>query len=496
MQPVKSVAIVGAGSSGWLTALALNTYCPFLKIRIIRPRDHAAIGVGESTQGDFVTLLQEAGIDLQDFYKACDGTMKCGIFYRDWNVIGDHYWHPFTRLTGTRKYTPAHHYQQLIMRDPERYRHDQYYAAVHTSYDACVRKKLVAPEAAIAFHVDAKLITDFFERELTRVEVLEADSIDVKTKDGKVAALVLDGKETAADLYVDCTGFKRAVHGKVAESKLMPYEANVNRAVAASVPYLDVEKEIRPYTRAHAHKHGWTWTIPLRSRIGSGYVYHGDFCSPEEAEREFRAYWGEERMRDVAVAHIPFDSATLLNPWAENVVAIGLSAGFVEPLEATGLNWVNTSAVLLCHSIIGHFYADDTRDRYNSIMAGYVYDVQDFIDVHYKLSSRRDSEFWKYQTSRKYPDRLEYALELYAAEMPTKSNRIRSFMKAFSDLSWIDILNGYQFKYAKLDVQSRQAAVAQAELEQIAASPKRGIAPLAFVPGSENSAAPSMSFVQ
>src|SRR5690606_2114544 len=122
--------------------------------------------------------------------------------------------------------------------------------------------------------------------------VLEADKVDVEVADGEVAALVLDGRKVSADLYVDCTGFGRAIFKRVATPDIMRYEANVNRAVAASVPYLDVDKEIAPYTKAHAHENGWIWTIPLQSRIGSGFVYHGDFLSPDEAERRFREYWG------------------------------------------------------------------------------------------------------------------------------------------------------------------------------------------------------------
>ena len=133
-----------------------------------------------------------------------------------------------------------------------------------------------------------------------------------------------DNRTVAADLYVDCTGFARAVFGKVASADVMHYEANVNRAVAASVPYVDVDKELAPYTRAHAHEHGWTWTIPLQSRIGSGYVYHGDFCARDEAETNFRKYWGEDRMRDVEVKHLAFQNNMLRNPWESNVVAIGL----------------------------------------------------------------------------------------------------------------------------------------------------------------------------
>jgi hypothetical protein len=286
-----------------------------------------------------------------------------------------------------------------------------------------------------------------------------------------------DNRTVSADLYVDCTGFARAVFGKVAAADVMRYEANVDRAVAASVPYVDVDKELAPYTRAHAHEHGWTWTIPLQSRIGSGYVYHGDFCSRDEAETSFRNYWGEERMRDVEVKHLAFQNSMLRNPWESNVVTIGLSAGFIEPLEATGLNWTIGAVDLLSRSLSARFFDGDTSEKYNANIRGYIHDVQDFVDAHYKLSARRDSEFWRYQTSRPFPDRLEHRLALYATDMPNDMNRVKSFPWAFNEVSWIDILNGYRFKYAKLDVHPLQAARAEQALAAIAAAPRAGIDP-------------------
>jgi flavin-dependent dehydrogenase len=483
MQSAKSVIIVGAGSAGWLTALVLNTYCPFLKIRLIRPRKGSPIGVGESTQADFLSLLRAARIDVPTFYKACDASMKCGIFYEDWNAIGEHYWHPFSNLAQTGAYTAAHHYQQMILEDAARFSHAGYYPAVHTSYATCVRQKQIAPEAALAFHVDAKKITEFLERQLRAVEVLDADNVDVRSADGKIAGIALDDSNVvAADLYVDCTGFSRALFQHVASPEIMPYEANVNRVVTAQVPHSDDFREFTPYTRAHAHEHGWTWSIPLQSRIGSGYVYHGDFCSQEQAEQNFREYWGVQRMRDVEVRHIAFDSVTLRNPWVENVVAIGLSAGFVEPLEATGLNWIITSAEGLARSLATHYFDGDTAIKYNVNMLGYIYDVHDFIDAHYKLSARRDSDFWRYQTSRAFPERLELRLALYAEEMPNHRNRIKSSPWAFNEVSWLDILNGYRFRYARLGVDPMHRGMAQKALQDIAAKPTRGLEPRSCMP--------------
>jgi 2-polyprenyl-6-methoxyphenol hydroxylase-like FAD-dependent oxidoreductase len=482
LQSVNSVVIVGAGSAGWLTALVLSAYCPFLKVRLIRPRENAPIGVGESTQPDLPQRLLAAGIDLGDFCAACDATIKCGIFYRDWNVVGDHYWHPFTPMADSSTYTAAHHYQQMILEDPQRYSHADYYARVHTSYETCVKRNLIAPEAATALHVDAAKLAAYLERYLTKVEVLEADRIEAVASDGRISGVVLDGKAISADLYVDCTGFARAVLGKIAEPARLPYEANVNRAVAANVPYADRVSEMHPYTRAHAHEHGWTWSIPLRSRIGSGYVYHGDFCSAEDAEKNFRAYWGNDRMRDVPVRHISFGQDTLRDSWVGNVVAIGLSAGFVEPLEATGLNWTISCADLLSRFLSLRYFDGDARAKYNALMLGYIHDVQDFVDAHYLLSARRDSEFWRYQTSREYPARLRHRLALYAAEMPNAANRVKTFAWAFNEVSWIDILNGYAFSYAKVAVRPDERARAQQALQQISATVRQGVDPRSFAP--------------
>lgn len=481
-QAVNSVVIVGAGSAGWLTALVLGAHCPYLKLRMVRPKANSPIGVGESSQPDLPQKLLAAGLDIGDFCVATDATIKCGIFYRDWNVVGDHYWHPFTAMADSGPYTAAHHYQQMMLEDPTRYPREEYYSRVHTSYETCVKRNLIAPESALALHVDALKLAMYLERILTRVEVIRSDRIEAMAADGRITGIGIDdGKTVSGDLYIDCTGFSRAVLGKIApQPEMLPYEANVNRAVAASVPYLDPATELHPYTRAHAHEYGWTWSIPLRSRIGSGHVYNSDFCSAEQAERSFRAYWGEERMRDVPVKHISFDQNTIRNPWVQNVVPIGLSGGFVEPLEATGLNWTISCADLLSRFLGVRYYDGDVREKYNALMRGYIRDVHDFVDTHYFLSSRRDTEFWRYQTSRKHPDRLMHRLALYAAEMPNQTNRVKNWAWAFNEVSWIDILNAYRFKYAKLEISPEQRAYGEQALEKIASTFRQAVDPRNF----------------
>jgi tryptophan halogenase len=172
----------------------------------------------------------------------------------------------------------------------------------------------------------------------------------------------------------------------------------------------------------------------------------------------------------------------LRDSWVGNVVAIGLSSGFVEPLEATGLNWTIGCADLLSRFLGARYFDGDVRARYNALMLGYIHDVQDFVDAHYLLSARRDSEFWRHQTSREYPQRLMHRLALYAAEMPNESNRIKSFAWAFNEVSWLDILNGYRFRYAKVEIDAEHRARAEQALRQIAATARQGVDPRNFTP--------------
>lgn len=484
---VGSVLIFGGGTAGWITALSLSVQCPQLQISLIQPKNHSVIGVGESTQPDLLELLAKADINTAEFIKECDATFKCGIYYEDWYEVGTHFWHPFSDMANSTRtnYTAAHHYQQLIAHNPERYTHEDYYSAVHPSYDVCVKNKKIDNKAAVALHVDAEKVHRFLRKKLEFVTVIEPDTVEVVSEDRQEIRFILcDGVEYKADLFVDCTGFNRVLMqhlDNVNDGAKEFYHENVESAIFARIPYQDIETEMLPYTRAHAQKNGWIWTIPLMSRIGSGYVYTKNACTPEQAEQEFREYWGVERMKDVELRHIEFKSDSLKCPWKNNVVAIGLSSGFVEPLEATGINWIVTAANSLSILLARKYYDQYVIDAYNSGMHNYVADVQDFIDVHYKLTNRRDSQLWEYHSMRSHNPRLHRKLEIYAKEMPAKWNRPRNLPWAFNEVSWIDILNGYKFKFDKQEIDEKIVSKMQKELHRLR-SLKEGRAELCQTP--------------
>jgi hypothetical protein len=435
-----------------LTALKLRYELPEIEIVILNSKKHSNIGVGESTQPNLNQLLDSTGIDIHDFMQKTNATFKHGIYYRDWNEKNTEYWHPFTDLTLSGTFTTAHFYQQMINADPSKYTHKNYYKDVHHSYSFCVTNNLASMYLPYALHVDADLMAKYLQQYLQDgVKVVNFDQYDVHVTDNKINYIMCDGKKIEADLYVDCSGFNRVLISRVSECKDDGYIGNVNTGIFNRISY-NKEKEIvpLPYTRAHAHSNGWTWTIPLKNRIGTGYVYDSNFMSDDDAKKEFVKYWGNTFKEEDIINKITFSSKSLLKPWESNVVAIGLSSGFIEPLEATGIAWFIYSSQSLAKMLKHRYYDDSTRNYFNYEIRHFIEDVQDFIDVHYRLSKRRDSEYWKHQTSRPLSDRLMSRLENYKNCMPNKSNRNTQTLWAFNDVSWIDILNGYEFKYQKL----------------------------------------------
>lgn len=440
MTNLDSICIFGGGSSGWITALALRTYLPEVPITIAISKKHSNIGVGESTQPDLLDLITESGIDKNDFIKKVDGTKKKGIYYSNWNTIGVDYWHPFTSLSNQGPYTRAHHYHVMHQRDPKKYPLEDYYARVHPAYDE------------YALHVDADKMADYFREYLKNsIQIIDFNNYEVIVNNNSIDKIVVDDTDIKCDLYVDCTGFNKILTNAINNTETDKYEGNVNTALFARIPYGHPRTTQIPYTKADAWSNGWCWTIPLTSRIGSGCVYNSNFCSKDTAIDHFIGYWEGAISKDDINA-INFSSHSLVSPWKSNVVAVGLSAGFVEPLEATGISWFVLSSQMLGTMLRNRFFDNNLSLAYNGTMRAFIEDVQDFIDVHYMLSKRSDTEFWQYQTSRARHPRLLKRLELYKKFMPNNTNRRNSIAWAFNDVSWIDILTGYQFKFDKQNV--------------------------------------------
>lgn len=446
--PVKKICIFGAGSAGWVTALGLRSMLRGIDVTIVCPKNHSSIGVGESTLPDLLQLLNEAGIDLPEFMAETNSVFKHGMYFKNWNGEGTEYWHPFSFLPREGNlYSRAHHYHNMNKVDPIKFPRKNYYKHVHPSWTLAIENNLSSTEMGHALHINAIEFADYIRRFVgNSIRVIDCNTHQINHNSQRIESIVVDGVKIEADLYIDCTGFSKALISKVSNLENDGYEANINVALFGRVQYSHPSVNFIPYTKGEATKHGWIWTTPIRNQVGTGYCYHSDFTTEEEARTDFIKYWNGA-LTEENIRKIPFSSTSLKRPWTSNVVAIGLSSGWVEPLEATGLSTFIQAINSLTRFLENHYYDNDVINRYNASIVNQIEDVKDFIDVHYSLSSRKDSEFWRWATSRKIHPRLESKLEVYRKFMPNLKNRNQTHSWAFSDISWIDTLTGYDFEF-------------------------------------------------
>lgn len=373
---VKSILIVGGGSAGWITAAYLAKKRPELSITVVESADVPTISVGESTNPISFFWNQELGIDELEFMRACDASYKIGIKFENFRTPGQSFYHPFGypksnvrfRPNADRDYTSTHLCRAL--------RFDINLSGRHS------------------YHVDAGLygvfLREFAKQRGVRHIVETIQAVALKPN-GEIATV--GGHE--ADLFIDCTGFRSILLGDALKVPFVSIQDALSndRALALNLPYLDKPSELRPYTCCTALSAGWVWDIPLWSRRGTGYVYSSAHLSDEAAEEEFRAFLGPGRVRGLDMRKIRIRHGRHQATWVKNCVGIGLAAGFIEPLESTGISLTQLDVVDL------ERFLDDPA-RYNERVLTRFDATVDFIQAHYVLTARDDTPYWREQRER------------------------------------------------------------------------------------------------
>ena len=406
---IKSVLIVGGGSAGWITANMLNADMKRanlpVQITLIESPDIPTIGVGEATVPSIRRTMTGIGLSEQDLMQSAEATFKTLIRFIDWNK-GEAYDHPFDRRPRPGSEQLA---RQWSARNGKRF--DQTVSVLSQIADENLAPK--TPQTPqyqanfpYAYHLDAiKLanrLSDFGrERGIQHVQAkIEAVSVQ---PDGQIASVTTDQGETySADLFVDCTGFRSVLLGDALNVGVKTYSDYLlcDRAVTMRVPY-DVYKpeQIVTYTRSIARDAGWQWDINLQTRRGLGYVYSSAFLSDDEAEAQLRAFEGPHT-KDIPANRIKFASTKRHVSWKKNCVAIGLSDGFLEPLESSGLYMIEYGAQMLGLMLQDFAHAPDATIRnFNRNMDDLYEEVLSFINLHYVISNRRDTLFWRAATA-------------------------------------------------------------------------------------------------
>ncbi len=468
----KKVLIVGGGSAGWMTAAYLSkVFGRQISITLVESANINTIGVGEATFSTIRLFFEFLGLNEDDWMPHCNASYKLAIKFVDWNADKQHFYHPFQRYEMVDGHNLAEWWLKLqadkepfdyacftvpalcdAQRSP-RYMDGRVYDHRFQHYveaDQSERAQQLAElkiQYPYGYHFDAGLLAKFMAKYAKARGVAEIiDDVDkVYLSDaGNIA-----GVETRqhgrldADLFIDCTGFRGLLINQALGEPFISFSESLlnDRAVAMQVPNDPETEGINPYTSATALSAGWVWNIPLFHRVGTGYVYSSAFISPEDAERELRQHLGR-RSEGCKANHIKMRIGRNRNSWVKNCVAIGLSSGFVEPLESTGIFFIQHAIEELVHHFPGDGLNEETIKSYNKSVAHCIDGIRDFLVLHYVASTRQDTPFWKATKENiKIPPGVADCLDLWKRRLPT-SRTINPNYHGFEAYSYSVMLLG------------------------------------------------------
>jgi len=404
---MKKIVIVGGGSAGWMCASYLASRKQY-DITIIESPQVGKITIGGSTTPYLKRFFDDIGYPDESYWMPkMDGTYKLGVLYEDWDYKGSRWWNSFESDENKYPYWNKQRSEQDLPSE-DFFKSCTFSSHIGMNDDGRINKTKDGKDAYVyrstrsyggyvqthAYNLDAGLLGDFLqERFSDKITHIKAHIDKVIHNEAGVSLLIDDkGEEYTADLFVDCTGFKRLLIDKVCDTprkSLDPY-LTLDKAMVMPVAYIDAHKEMNPRTGAKAMSSGWMWNIPLYSTMINGYVYDSNFITDEDAEAEMRADIGD-RIKDVKPFIIPINTGHYTEPYSKNVVAVGLSAGFIEPIEATLLMNVQF-AIYNLHGLLN---GNMSKDVYNDITSTSLSDTMDFISTNYYMSHRDDSAFWR-----------------------------------------------------------------------------------------------------
>ncbi len=444
---LKDIVIVGGGSAGWMTAAALSSLLNprDVSITVVESDQIGTIGVGEATIPDIINFNRILGVREDEFMKATQATFKLGIEFVDWGQKGDTYIHPF-----------GHHGVDMRAIDFHQYwLHSRAAGNDHPiqRYSLCAvmakQNRFVLPDpnpgsilshVRYAYHFDATLYARFLRQyaEARGVRRIEGKIEEVRQvpETGLIAGLRLEnGAAVNGEFFFDCTGFHALLLDKTLGVPLIDWSHWLPCDSALAVPS-EHSGPLTPYTRSTAKSAGWQWRIPTQQRVGNGHIYCREFMSDDEATCVLLD--GLDGEVSGTPRQIRFTTGRRKEFWSKNCIAIGLSAGFLEPLESTSIYLIQEGISRFISLFPDSSLPPIVRDEYNRHMRTEFEQVRDFIILHYYATRRDDSPFWRYCAGMSIPDTLKYKIDLFR-----QAGRVfRYEEELFTRPSWVAVLLG------------------------------------------------------
>lgn len=451
---IKSVLILGGGTAGWIMAISLIKHCPKLRIILIESEEIKNVGVGESTIPGVRWFINDyLDFDEKEWMPLCDATYKSVIRFNNFKNLQDRdtLYHPFWttkeyNIPGFEWMAKKVFYPNTLIRNYYSTHYLSYHMSKNLKFDTLTKEE----GFEYAYHLDADKFQTICKNRCIRNKLnyikgtIDKVSLDKEGNIEKVS-LIEDGKELSADFFIDCTGFSAKLIDKTLKDpfiNLNEYLLN-DRAIVTHLPYKDKKVEMVPYTNCTALSSGWVWNIPLWSRISTGYVYSSKFLSSREAEKEFRDYLGKKRIKGLEFRHINMRVGRQANPWKSNCLSVGLAAGFLEPLESTGLGLLVGQIRSFIQLLKDNDYNYDEFEiaSYNRKITSAYDDIFNFILAHFIFTNRVDTPYWKYINKH---NPVSYKLQKIIKEIDDKGFKLVNEDAVFRYKSWENIIIGFK----------------------------------------------------
>ena len=445
-RPIRKICIVGGGTAGWTAAALMAEHFKGVlgRIELVESDDIGVIGVGESTVPPFLQLLAKLGVNEQEFIRETQASFKLGIQFSDWKTRGERYFHPFGTIGSP---VDISEFYQLWLKA----RAKGYTRGLQDFAPASVMAregKFTLPSkatrtpvggASYALHVDAKRVARFLRtfaeaRGVTRTEGMVQDV--ALRPDGLVEKLILkDGREIEADFFIDCSGFRSLLIGKALQVGYHDWSHWLlcDRAIAVQTENVGAPA---PYTVAQAQDFGWRWRIPLQHRTGNGYVFASKYLSDDEATATLLSQ--VEGAPVVQPMPVPFRTGMRERLWDRNVLALGLAGGFIEPLESTAIHLIYRGMDFFFRLLPDRTCDPALAREYNRRMAADYEEIRDFVILHYCLTQRDDTAFWRECRDMELPAELQRKIDLFRLN----GALVEGVDELFRAVSWQSVMEG------------------------------------------------------